>query len=280
MPEEVIRYTLDLGGRQFHVMECGHGTPVLMLHGNPTWSFLYRRVMQRLLGRPIKVIAPDLLGLGFSERIPARDHQLALHGRAIGNLMDALNLDGFVFVGQDWGGPIGLSALADRHERLAGLVILNTVVGPPKPGFQPTAFHRFARFPIISELAFRGLGFPQLGLHLAQGDKTSIRGQVARAYRLPLRGFPSAPLALARMVPDSFDHPSISELQRCEEVIHTFTGPSAIVWGNRDPVLGGVRTHIERLMPNADVTQTDAGHFLQEEVPDEIAAAICKVVGL
>ena len=119
-----------------------------------------------------------------------------------------------------------------------------------------------------------------VSLHLAQGDKTSIRGQVARAYRLPLRGFPSAPLALARMVPDSFDHPSIRELQRCEEVIHAFEGPSAIVWGNRDPVLGGVRTHIERLMPNADVTQTDAGHFLQEEVPDEIAAAICKVMGI
>lgn len=280
LPEEVLRYKLDLGGRQFHIMETGKGTPVFALHGNPTWSFLYRKVMQRLLNQPIRFIAPDLLGLGFSERIPATDHQLALHGRAVGALLDALDLEKFIFVGQDWGGPIGLSALADRADRLAGLVILNTVVGPPKPTFKPTAFHRFSRLPIVSELAFRGLGFPQLALHMVQGDQTSIRGQVARAYRLPLRKFPSAPLALARMVPDSLEHPSVSELHRCEQVIRDFPGPSAIVWGNQDPILGGVRTHIERLMPKAVVTQTEAGHFLQEEVPDEIAAAICEVAGI
>ena len=142
LPEEVLRYKLDLGGRQFHIMETGQGTPVFALHGNPTWSFLYRKVMQRLLNQPIRFIAPDLLGLGFSERIPATDHQLALHGRAVGALLDALDLEKFIFVGQDWGGPIGLSALADRTDRLAGLVILNTVVGPPKPAFKPTAFLR------------------------------------------------------------------------------------------------------------------------------------------
>jgi len=251
-----------------------------MLHGNPTWSFLYRKVIQRLLNRPIRAIAPDLLGLGFSERIPAADHQLALHGHALGTLIDALNLEGFIFVGQDWGGPIGLSAIANRMDRLAGLVILNTVVGPPKPGFKPTAFHRFARVPILADVAFRSLGFPQLSLHLVQGDKSSIKGNVARAYRLPLRRFPEAPLALARMVPNSLHHPSIAPLHDCERVIREFSGPSAIVWGNNDPILGGVRTHIERLMPDAEVTETEAGHFLQEEVPDEIADAICKVADL
>lgn len=79
-------------------------------------------------------------------------------------------------------------------------------------------------------------------------------------------------------VPDSFEHPSIAPLRRCQAFIEAFDGPSAIVWGDRDPVLGRVRSWIEKLMPRARVTRTTAGHFLQEEVPREIADAIRGVV--
>ena len=187
-----------------------------------------------------------------------------------------------MFVAHDWGGPIGLRALADRPGRLAGLVVLNTVVGPPRPGFRPTSFHRLARLPIVSTLLFRGLGFPQRALHRVQGDPASIRGEVARAYSFPLRGLArsAAPLALARMVPDSMGHPSVEPLRRCQELVEGFAGPAAIVWGDRDPVLGRVRTWIEKLLPRARVTRTAAGHFLQEEVPAEIAAAVRSVAGV
>jgi haloalkane dehalogenase len=83
-----------------------------------------------------------------------------------------------------------------------------------------------------------------------------------------------APLALARMVPSSLNHPSVPALNRCQELVAGWTGPAAIVWGDRDPVLGRVRDRIARLLPQATLTRTRAGHFLQEEVPDEIAAAI------
>ena len=161
------------------------------------------------------------------------------------------------------------------------MVVLNTVVSPPRKGFKATAFHRFARMPVASDLAFRVLGFPQGALWAAQGDRSSIRGDVSRAYRFPLRGVRNnaAPLALARMVPDSFDHPSIEPLRRCQEFIETFDGPTSIVWGDKDPVLGTVRGWVEKLMPHAHVTRTSAGHFLQEEVPDEIAAAVLRVAG-
>jgi haloalkane dehalogenase len=86
-----------------------------------------------------------------------------------------------------------------------------------------------------------------------------------------------APLALARMVPDSPAHPSIAALRQCQSVVEAFTGPAALVWGERDPVLGRVLSHLARLLPAASVTRTQAGHFLQEEVPDEIAAAIREV---
>jgi cis-3-alkyl-4-acyloxetan-2-one decarboxylase len=276
LPAGIERSMVDVGGCRMHVMQLGAGRPVLMLHGNPSWGFLYREVAARLAGEPLRLVIPDLVGLGLSDRVPAGAHTLDAHGRWIGALVDALDLRGLIFVGQDWGGPIGLRALADRPDRLAGLVILNTVVGPPRPGFRATAFHRFARLPLVSELAFRLAGFPQNAMALAQGDRASIRGDVARAYRYPLRGLRrnAAPLALARMVPDSPDHPSIPALQRCQEVIEGFAGPAAIVWGDRDPVLGRVRTWIEKLLPDAPVTRTGAGHFLQEEVPDEIAAAV------
>lgn len=271
------RYAVRVGPYRMHVMESGHGRPVLLLHGNPTWGFLYRKVAAQLEGEPLRLIMPDLIGLGLSDKPRrAREHVLERHAGWVGALIDALDLRELVFVGQDWGGPIGLRALADRRERLAGLVLLNTVIGPPRPGFRPTAFHRFARLPIVSDLAFRVAGFPQIALHLAQGDRHSIRGEVARAYRYPLRHVRDrvAPLALARMVPDSQHHPSIAGLRVCQELVERFDGPAAIVWGDRDPVLGRVRRHVERSLPNARVTVTAAGHFLQEEVPTAIAAAI------
>lgn len=260
-----------------HVMESGSGRPVLLLHGNPTWGFLYRKVVAELAGAPLRLVMPDLVGLGFSDK-PRRvsDHQLDRHGAWLGALIDRLNLKDLIFVGQDWGGPIGLRALADRRDRLAGLVILNTVAGPPRPGFRPTAFHRFANLPIVSDFAFRILQVPQVTLNRVQGDRASISGTVARAYRYPLRHLldRAAPLGLARMVPNDFDHPSIEPLRKCQSVVETFSGPSAIVWGEKDPILGRVRSHIERMLPRARVTITQAGHFLQEEVPAEIADAI------
>jgi haloalkane dehalogenase len=267
-------------GLHMHVMEQGAGLPVVMLHGNPTWGYLWRKVALALAGEPLRIILPDLVGLGLSDkpRDPAA-HTLENHGRWLGALLDAVVPDGrLVFVGQDWGGPIGLRALAEppRAARVAGLVLANTVIGPPRPGFKSTAFHRFARLPVVADVAFRVAGFPQNALWFAQGDRHSIRGEVARAYRWPLRHFADrvAPLALARMVPDNDVHPSIASLRRCQELVDNFKGPSAIVWGDRDPVLGGVRTHIERHLPDAPVTRTQAGHFLQEEVPDAIAAAV------
>jgi cis-3-alkyl-4-acyloxetan-2-one decarboxylase len=270
------RYIVSLGDAEVHVMEQGTGRPVLMLHGNPTWGFLYRKVAQALAGEPLRLVMPDLVGLGFSSRPSASEHTLERHIEWMGRLVDGLGLEGLVFVGQDWGGPIGLGLLADRPGLAAGLVLLNTVVGPPRPGFRPTTFHRLANLPVVSDALFRGLGFPQRALALAQGDRGSIRGRVTKAYCYPLRGWRrnAAPLAMARMVPSSHEHPSIAPLERSQAFVEDFEGPVALVWGDRDPVLGRVRSWIERLVPRARVTRTEAGHFLQEEVPREIAAAV------
>ncbi len=277
LPGGVRRRLVEVGGYRMHVMEWGAGRPVLLLHGNPTWGFLYRKVVGALRGARLHFVVPDLVGLGFSDKpTRASEHRLENHARWLGALLDGPGLDDLVFVGQDWGGPIGLRALADRPGLAKGLVVLNTVVGPPRPGFRPTLFHRLAHLPLVSDVLFRGLAFPQRALHRVQGDPASIAGDVARAYRFPLAGRRNnlAPLALARMVPNTLDHPSIEPLRRCQAFVEGFTGPSAIVWGDRDPILGRLRGRLQELMPNARVTATTAGHFLQEEVPAEIAEAV------
>lgn len=273
------RYRIEAGGYRHHVMEAGRGRSVVCVHGNPTWGFLYRKVAAALAGQPVRVIMPDLVGLGFSDR-PTVPHTLDNHIEWFGSLIDALELEDLVMVVQDWGGAIGVGAMMERSDQLGGLVVLNTALSEPRPDFRPTLFHRFGHFPVVSDFTFRVVGFPQIALGGAQGDRSSISGEVARAYRHPLRDRRSnqAPLALTRMVPNSLHHPSIPALQRIGEFVRSYESPAEIVWGDRDPVLGRVRNHISRMLPQAPVTQTQAGHFLQEEVPDEIARAIARVV--
>lgn len=266
-------------GERLHYLDAGEpaAPPVLLLHGNPTWSFLWRKGIALL--PDFRCVAPDLLGLGLSDRLPRmEDHTAERHGAAIAELVTALDLRDLILVGQDWGGPIAVQVGLRCPERISGLVLANTaVVLPAYP--RGRAFHRFSRLPLVSDLVFRGLGFPQNFLHRVQGDPESIRGEVARAYRWPLRSWKDrlAPLALARMVPDGPDHPNLPFLRQGETWVRSFHdagGPVALVWGERDPILGRALARHERELPRAVVTRTPAGHFLQEDVPEALAAAI------
>src|SRR5260221_344856 len=138
------------------------------------------------------------------------------------------------------------------------------------------------------EIATRGermhllewVGFPLGVLHTSRGDRSTIRGDVARAYRWPLRKRRdrAAPLALARMVPDSATaHPSLIALGRVDATFRSAAVPISLVWGTRDPILGRVINHLERMRPDAKIVRTGAGHFLQEEVPVELADAVLDV---
>ncbi len=284
LPFRRAAYTLEKGpdaGRHIHFIDHGDpaARPVVLLHGNPTWCYLWRKVIALLPS--FRCVAPDLLGLGFSSRLPRlADHRVDRHGAAITELVESLDLRGAILVGQDWGGPIGAQVGARLPERFAGLVFANTaVIVPAYP--RGTAFHTFARIPLLSDLVFRGLGFPQKGMHRVQGDRSSVRGEVAEAYRRPLRSWSDrvAPLALARMVPNGPDHPSMEALRRGEAWVQSFSGPMAFVWGTKDPILGRALRRHESAFPQAAVIRTEAGHFLQEEVPEALAAAVEAAAG-
>jgi cis-3-alkyl-4-acyloxetan-2-one decarboxylase len=268
-----------VGAHPMHVMENGEGLPVVMLHGNPSWGFLWRKVAQEL-GPEFRSVMPDLVGLGLSDKPrDGRVHTIDFHAAQVAGLLDALGIERCVLVVQDWGGAIGGCVAAANPERVKGLVVLNTVLGPPREGFRPTGFHRFAALPVLPKLVFEWGGFMPRGMALAQGDRASISGEVARAYWWPLRHRADrvAPLALARMVPDSLQHRSIPALERSQSWAQGFGGPAEVVWGDKDPVLARALSRVEKLLPQAKVTRTSAGHFLQEEVPKEIAEAIRRV---
>lgn len=274
------------GDQKMHVLEWGPATgpAIVMLHGNPTWGFLWRKVVAAIRSRKdgdeLRLIVPDLVGLGLSSKPGMDAHTLEHHGQWLGTLLDDIVPGPLVLVAQDWGGPIGLLAMASRLSRLRGIVLGNTAISPPHDKFKPTLFHRLSQLPIASDLLFVRLGFPLRQLHLSQGDRSSIRGDVAKAYRWPLasREDRAAPLALARMVPNSKDaHPSIPALQITDQVFESVKVPISLVWGMKDPILGRVINHLERKRPDAKVTRTQAGHFLQEEVPDLLADEILDV---
>ncbi|MFE8603200.1 alpha/beta fold hydrolase [Archangium violaceum] len=272
------RFAPTVFGRMHYVDE-GEGRPVLLLHGNPTWSFLYREVMAGLAGGPYRVVAPDLIGLGLSDKPRELSaHTLRRHGESLLELVQGLELKDVVLVVQDWGGPIGAWMAARAAGRVTGLVVMNTALLKPER-FRTTAFHRFSHMPVVSDVAFRLFNFPLPVLGRTQGDPSSISGDVARAYAWPLRKVVdrAAPLALARMVPNGPEHPTVAELTEGDAWARSFQGPVELVWGVKDPILGRALRRHREVFPRARVTETPAGHFLQEEVPEEIVAAIRRV---
>lgn len=283
LPEGTQRKTLMIEGHTIHYMERGEGLPVFLMHGNPTWSFLYRKIMAELDPTRFRCIAPDLVGLGFSSKPKDKAfHTLDNHQRIMAAFVKEVIDQPFVFVGQDWGGPIGLLASMQASHEMQGMVLMNTIIRPPKENFKSTSFHRFSRMPILSDVVFRGFHFPQRQLHRVQGHQDSIRGEVAKAYAYPIRRISEnqAPLMLARMVPDGHDHPSVSFMRETDAFAAAYKNPVALIWGEKDPVLGRLHRAHQRLMPHASLEVTDGGHFIQEEYPDKIAAAVVQVSGI
>lgn len=267
-------------GIKIHVLEVGSGFPVYMQHGNPTSGFLYRKVAQELPTYKLRLIMPTLAGLGFSSKIPASSHTLENHIRWINTALQKLQLNQLVFVGQDWGGPIGMGALAKSPHLLQGAVVMNTGLTAPEEDMDLSRAHAIVKTPVIGEFLL-GVVFSIFDqLARLQGDPASITQDAIDLYARPVResGNSKAPVALMRMVTDGPSHKTAPAMQTIEAYARGLNIPIELIWGMQDPVLSRGLPMMKQLFPQAPVTETDAGHFLQEEVPADIAAAILRVV--
>lgn len=267
-------------GIKVHILEVGSGYPVFLMHGNPTSGFLYRKVAAELPTDQLRLIMPTAVGLGFSSKVPASEHTLDNHIRWINAALTQLQLTELVFMGQDWGGPIGLGTLARSPELLKGAVILNTGANAPTEARSLSTAHDIAKTPIVGELMLERLVSIFDRLPATQGDPDSMPTDVTALYGRPVleSGNAKAPLAMMRMVPNDPDEPSSVQMREIERYMEGLDIPVELVWGMSDPILAKGLELMKQNFPNAPVTETQAGHFLQEEVPEEIAAALLRVI--
>lgn len=281
LTEDYKSYLVEVEpGIKIHVLEVGSGYPVYLQHGNPTSGLLYRKVAELLPKDQLRLIMPTLVGLGYSTKVPTNQHSLKNHIRWTSSLLEKLDLGEVIYVGQDWGGPVGMGALAKHPEMIIGAVVMNTSFTGPEEEIDLSTAHALVKTPIIGEMVTEVFGSIFSRLPDVQGDPSSISKEALELYSRPVNesGNAKAPLALMRMVPDGPNHPSADDLHELEKYVTGLKIPVEIVWGVNDPILGAGLDNMRQTFPNAPVTETDAGHFLQEEVPEIIAAAILRVV--
>ena len=268
-------------GIKIHVLEIGQGYPVYLQHGNPTTGLLYRKVVESLPLDSVRAIMPTMVGLGFSTKVPASEHTLDNHMRWMNSVLKTLNLTEVVFVGQDWGGPVGMGALSLSPGVLKGAVVMNTGVRAPRVPMDLSRAHALVKTPLVGELLVEAMS-PLFFTRLAevQGDPATMHPQVMDLFRRPLQdsGNAKATLALMRMVADGPDHASSLALRDIERYVEGLDIPAELVWGMNDPILARGLPVMQKILPTAPVTETEAGHFLQEEVPEIIAAAVLRIV--
>ncbi len=272
------RRMVRIDGYRIHFVDQGEGPVVFMLHGNPTWCFLWRKVIPIVARFGFRVIAPDLVGLGLSDkpRDPAF-HTLGTHIALMTKLVDTLGIEEMTIMGHDWGGPIAAGVAAAESSRVSRALFANTSLLVPKRPIRTTAFHRFAHIPHLSEFVFQRFNFPVPVMHFAQRNRKAWTRIQRMAYHWPLRNREDrvAPLALARMVPSSETHPSIPHLEKTEAWLRAFQGRLILLWGKYDPILGRALHRMQEAAPHAIVQTAAGGHFLQEEVPEAFGRAVC-----
>ena len=244
--------------------------PVLLMHGEPSWSFLYRRIIDRLAAAGHRVVAPDLVGFGRSDK-PSQpaDYTYERHVRWMSDWLLAMRLDDITFFGQDWGGLIGLRLVAAYPERFARVVVANTGL-PAGDGHMSDAFMRWLEFsqntPTLPVSAIVATGCQRA---LSDAEKAAYDAPFPEErYKAGARRFPL-------LVPITPQHGSVPENIAAWKVLGSFTRPWLTAFSDADPVTkGGERAFQERI-PGAKgqphVTIHGAGHFLQEDKPDEIA---------
>jgi haloalkane dehalogenase len=248
--------------------------PVLLMHGEPTWSYLYRKMVPVLLDAGYRVVAPDLIGFGRSDK-PVRDedYTYARHVEWVRSaLFDDLGLTDVVLVCQDWGGLLGLRLLAEHPDRFTRVVAANTGL-PDGTVRLPEAWWQFHDF--VQKTPDLPIGFL-----VTMGCADGLPDDVAAAYDAPFpsvehkagaRRFPS-------LIPQTLDDPATPDNQRAWEVLRTLQTPFLTAFSDQDPITAGAERALQDNIPGTKgqphTTITGGGHFLQEDRGEELARVV------
>jgi pimeloyl-ACP methyl ester carboxylesterase len=271
------RYQQVADDIRLHYVEEGQGQPVLMLHGNPTWSYLYRRFLPPLREAGFRAIAVDHMGFGRSDRPSGhRRYTLRSHVDNLLAFIRELDLRDITLVMQDWGGPIGLGAAAQEPDRLARLVIMNTWIAVLPEGI-PLPFHEPFRTRGLGELLALGANLFVEAMFGGMRPE-SATPLVTAAYRAPFPDYYSRVpiLAFARDIPIGDDHPTAPYMTEIAAKVAELRLPTLLVWGMEDRVFSpAILEGWKGLYAHAEVLELPgARHYLQEDEPEAIVGRL------
>jgi len=266
------RYVV-IGDTRMHYIDEGRGDEtILCLHGEPTWCYLYRRMIPPLAER-YRVLAPDMVGFGRSDKYAEQsDYSFHMHYDKLVGLIEALDLRNITLVCQDWGGLLGLTIAARQSSRFARLVLLNTFL----PTGEEEISEAFMQWRAFSQKVGQRM---QVGRLIAQTiNSYELPAPVIAAYDAPFPddSYKAGAAVFPSLVPIKPDMPGAREMKAARDSLSRWRKPALVMFSDGDPILGGAASFFRRLIPSASeqpaITIRGAGHFLQEEKGAEIAA--------
>lgn len=266
----------DLDGLRYHYVDEGSGPTLLLVHGNPTWSFAWRNLI-KALSPHYRVLAVDHIGCGFSDKPQNYEYRLARHVANLERFVTGLDLRAITLFGHDWGGAIGMGAAAAQPQRFSRFVLFNTAA------FRSTRIPlRIAvcRIPVLGALALRGLNlFSLAALRMAVTKPERITPAVRAGYLAPYDSWHNrvAVLRFVEDIPLSSSHPSYAALAKIEESLPQFRNrPMLLVWGERDWCFtADFLDEFVRRFPEAETLRLpDAGHYVFEDAHEKIVPRV------
>ncbi len=245
---------VHLDGLAIHYLDEGFGRrPVLMVHGNPAWSYMWRRLMPPL-SDSYRALALDLMGFGKSEKPHPNLHDFSHHTRIVSGFIESLGLRNLVLIVHDWGGPFAMQYAVRHQNNLAGLVLTNT--------FLTTDFH------IPPSVAVR---ITPAVIKESSLRPENISDRTMEAYWAPFPDEESkrAYQAFPSMFPDSPSHPTFRPMKEIEQALPSLKIPTLIIWGT-GRTGSSYAEKISKIIPGSKLQAVNAGHFVPEDAPGEV----------